>query len=268
MNQKNSNKSKQETTRKNRSLLIAGNWKMYKDHNQAYSLALALKERLIDISSVKVVLCPPFTSLQAVSLALKGSSLFLGAQNIYWETEGAFTGEISPLMLLSLGCKYVIIGHSERRNLFQETNKTINLKLRAALKEHITPIFCIGETLQERERGKTELVIEEQLKEGLYDFSEELISRLVLAYEPIWAIGTGKTATPKQANDVHLFIRKKIEERFGLQIASSITILYGGSVKPENAKDLLKEPEIDGALVGGASLNEDSFEKIIRSGIN
>lgn len=268
MNQKNNNRHNNQTKRKIRPLLIAGNWKMYKDHNEAYTLALALKEKLFDITDIKVVLCPPFTSLQAVSLAIQGSSLLLGAQDVHWEREGAFTGEVSPPMLLSLGCQYVIIGHSERRLLFHESDKIVNLKLKASLKENLTPILCIGETLQEREKGKTEEVVENQLKGAFAELSPEDIGKLVLAYEPVWAIGTGKTATPKQANDVHLFIRKKLEERYGQHMANNITILYGGSVRPENSKDLLKETDIDGALVGGASLDADSFEKIVRSGLN
>jgi triosephosphate isomerase len=268
LNQKNNNRQNNQTKKKTRPLLIAGNWKMYKDHNEAYSLALALKERLVDVNDIQVVLCPPFTSLQAVSLAIQGSSLLLGAQDVHWEREGAFTGEVSPAMLLSLGCKYVIIGHSERRLLFHESDKIVNLKLKASLKENLIPLLCIGETLQEREKGKTEEVVENQLKGAFVELSPEDIGKLVLAYEPVWAIGTGKTATPKQANDVHLFIRKKLEEKYSQDIAKNLTILYGGSVKPENAKDLLKEPDIDGALVGGASLDADSFEKIVRSGLN
>jgi len=267
-NQKPKNRHNSESKKKTRPLLIAGNWKMYKDHKEAYALAKAFQERLADISTIRVVLCPPFTSLQGVSLALEGSSLLLGAQDLHWEREGAFTGEISPLMLLSLGCRYVIIGHSERRHLFHESNKIVNLKLKAALKENLTPILCIGETLQEREKGKTEEVVEDQLKGAFVDLTLEEIGKLVLAYEPVWAIGTGKTATPKQANDVHLSIRRKLEGRYSQEMAKNITILYGGSVKPENAKDLLKEPHIDGALVGGASLDLDSFEKIVRSGLD
>ncbi len=254
--------------KKTRSLLIAGNWKMFKDHEEGFALAFALKERLADISTIQVVLCPPFTSLQAVSSAIEGSAFFLGAQNVHWEKEGAFTGEISSQMLLSLGCKYVIIGHSERRLLFHESNKIVNLKLKTALKEGLNPILCIGETLQEREKGKTEEIVEEQLKGAFEDLTPEDVGRIVLAYEPVWAIGTGKTATPKQANDVHLFIRRKLEERYGQEIAGNMRILYGGSVKSENAKDLLKEQGIDGALVGGASLDLDSFEKIVRSGLD
>jgi len=267
-NQKSGNRPNSEIRKKIRSLLIAGNWKMYKDHNEAYTLALGLKERLADITTIKVVLCPSFTSLQAVSQALEDSSLLLGAQDVHWEREGAFTGEISPQMLFTLGCQYVIVGHSERRHLFHESNKIVNLKLKAALKENLTPILCVGETLQEREKGKTEEVVEDQLKGAFVDLNLEKIGKLVLAYEPVWAIGTGKTATPKQANDVHHFIRRKLEERYGQELAKNITLLYGGSVKPENAKDLLKEPDIDGALVGGASLNLDSYEKIIRSGLD
>lgn len=267
MNQKN-NKRNNSEIKKTRPLLIAGNWKMYKDHREAYTLALGLKERLTDITTIKMVLCPSFTSLHAVSQALEGSPLFLGAQDVHWEREGAFTGEISPQMLLSLGCQFVIVGHSERRHLFHESNKIVNLKLKAALKENLTPILCIGETLQEREKGKTEEVVEDQLKGASVDLPLEEIEKLVLAYEPVWAIGTGKTATPKQANDVHHFIRRKLGERYGQELAKNITILYGGSVKPENARDLLKEPDIDGALVGGASLDLDSYEKIIRSGLD
>ena len=267
-NQKYGNHQNSEPKKKTRSLLIAGNWKMYKDHKDAYAIAAALKEKLADISTIRIVLCPPFTSLQSVGQAIEGSSLLLGAQDIHWEREGAFTGEISAQMLLALGCKYVIIGHSERRLLFHESSKIVNLKLKTALKEGLSPILCIGETLQERERGKTEEVVEDQLKGAFEDITPEDIGKIVLAYEPVWAIGTGKTATPKQANDVHLFIRRKLEEKYGLEIASRLNILYGGSVKPENAKDLLKEPEIDGALVGGASLEVDSFEKIVRSGVD
>jgi len=267
-NQKSGNHQTSELKKKTRSLLIAGNWKMYKDYKDAYAIASGLKEKLADILTIRIVLCPPFTSLQSVGQAIEGSSLLLGAQDVHWEKEGAFTGEISAQMLLALGCKYVIIGHSERRHLFHENNKIVNLKLKAVLREGPLPILCVGETLQERERGKTEEVVEDQLKGAFEDLTPEDIGKIVLAYEPVWAIGTGKTATPKQANDVHLFIRRKLEEKYGQEIAAKMNILYGGSVKPENARDLLKEQEIDGALVGGASLEVDSFEKIIRSGVD
>jgi len=247
--------------------IVAGNWKMYKNDKEAYELASSLKDRLKDVNSVKVVLCPPFTALSSVKKGIEGSDILLGAQNMHWESEGAFTGEISADMLLSLGCSFVILGHSERRHLFGETSEIINRKLKKALDIGLTPIVCVGEKLEEREAGKTEEVVEEHIKGAFDGLGLEQAKKVVIAYEPVWAIGTGKTATPKQANEVHRFIREKLSALYSKELADSANILYGGSVKPENAKDLLKQADIDGALVGGASLKSESFEKIVRSGI-
>jgi triosephosphate isomerase len=250
-----------------RTPIIAGNWKMYKTHEEAFQLASALKQKLSDIDSVKVVLCPPFTALASVRDATLGSNILLGAQNMHWEKEGAFTGEISPQMLLTMGCKYVIIGHSERRGYFFETNETINLKVKSALGFGLIPIVCVGEKLEEREANKTEQVVENHVRGAFGDLTGDFATKCVIAYEPVWAIGTGKTATPSQANEVHLFIRELLSSMFDQDCAEKINILYGGSVKPENSKELLEMPDIDGALVGGASLDADSFEKIVRSAI-
>lgn len=250
-----------------RTPIIAGNWKMYKTDKEAYELASSLKNRLKDIDSVKVALCPPFTALSSVQKGVEGSSILLGAQNMHWESEGAYTGEISPRMLLSLGCKFVIIGHSERRAYFEENNQIINLKLKAALRNGLIPILCVGERLEDREAGKTEKVVEDHITGAFQGVELEDARKVVIAYEPVWAIGTGKTATPKQANEVHRFIREKLSALYSKEVAEGINILYGGSVKPENSKELLKETDIDGALVGGASLKSELFEKIIRSAI-
>lgn len=247
--------------------IIAGNWKMYKTDNEAYELVSSLKDRLKGVDSVKVVLCPPFTALSSVKKGIEGSNLLLGAQNMHWEDEGAFTGEISPRMLLSLGCSFVILGHSERRMYFGETNEIINKKLKKALEAGLNPIVCVGEKLEEREAGKTDKVVEDHIRGAFKELSPEQAKKAVIAYEPVWAIGTGKTASPKQANDVHRFIREKLRDLYSDEIAENKIILYGGSVKPENSKDLLNQTDIDGALVGGASLKSDSFEKIVRSAI-
>ncbi len=247
--------------------VIAGNWKMYKTDKEAYELASSLKNRLKDVNSIKIVLCPPFTALSSVKKGIEGSNIHLGAQNMHWEDEGAFTGEISAKMLLSSGCSFVILGHSERRMYFSETNEIINKKLKKALEVGLNPIVCVGERLEEREAGKTEEVVENHLKGAFEELSEKEAKKVVIAYEPVWAIGTGKTASPKQANDVHRFIREKLKGLYSQEVYESKIILYGGSVKPENAKDLLNQVDIDGALVGGASLKTDSFEKIIRSAI-
>jgi len=245
--------------------IIAGNWKMHKTEEEAFQLASELKERLVDVRGVKVVICPPFTALSPVRKAIENSSLALGAQNMHWEEEGAYTGEISPPMLLTAGCEYVILGHSERRSYFDETDQMVNLKVKSALKFNLTPIICVGEKLGQRLANKTEAVVENQVREAFKGLSARDAERTVIAYEPVWAIGTGRTATPQQANEVHLFIRKLLSTQFGEECAQRINILYGGSVKPENSMELLKTPEIDGALVGGASLNPDQFEKIVKS---
>jgi len=247
--------------------LIAGNWKMNKTPAEARELILALKEKFKKINTAKIVICPPFTSLASVQSTLNGSNISLGAQNVHWENEGAFTGEVSPRMLLTMGCQYVIIGHSERRTFFQETDEMVNMKLKAALKESLAPIVCIGETWQEREAVKTEEVIERQLKAALKGVPLEDVEKVVIAYEPVWAIGTGKNATPKQANEIHAFIREKLASMYNKDTAQKMYIIYGGSVTPESADDLIEMPEINGFLVGGASLDPEAFEKIVRASV-
>jgi triosephosphate isomerase len=249
-----------------RTKIVAGNWKMNNDLYSSINLISHIKNELNKNKfETKIIICPPFTSLETASTLLKGSSIFLGAQNMYCEESGAFTGEISPLMLKSVGCEYVVLGHSERRTIFQESNQLVNQKIRAAVKYSLKPIFCIGETLKEREQNKTFDVIEKQIREGLEGFNENELGNLIIAYEPVWAIGTGRNASPEQAQEVHKFIRKLIEKIFSSTFAENLIIQYGGSVKPENSKDLMSQPDIDGALVGGACLKSDSFLKIIES---
>jgi len=209
------------------------------------------------------MIAPPSTALVSVNDIIKGSPVSLGAQNLFWEDEGAYTGEISSTMLISTGCKYVIIGHSERRQYFGETDETVNKKIKAAIKGNLIPIFCVGESEKERESEATFSVLDKQVKRGIEGFSSDDLETLVIAYEPVWAIGTGKTATSSQAQDVHRFLRSTIEEIFGNILAKSIRILYGGSVKSGNIKELMAMPDIDGVLVGGASLNAETFSKIV-----
>ncbi len=247
--------------------LIAGNWKMNKTSSEARELVEKLKSLLFDVTQVEVVVSPPFTSLETVRALTEGSNIRLGAQNLHWKETGAYTGEVSPLMLKELGCRYVIIGHSERRIHFKESNELINRKLKAAISYNIAPILCVGEKLEEREGGVTEKVVREQLEKGLDGISKEEALRAVIAYEPVWAIGTGRTATPKQASEVHRFIRKLLKDRYDEDLSSQLRILYGGSVTPENSLSLMAEEEIDGALVGGASLEADSFAKIVSSAV-
>ena len=246
--------------------IIAGNWKMYKTPAQAKSLAQEIGAGLDQavLSEREVVLCPPFVDLIAVGEIIRGSGIGLGAQNLYPEAEGAFTGEISAPMLKELGVTYVIIGHSERRQYFKEDDDFINQKVRFALENGLKPILCVGERLEEREANLTEKRIETQLAGGLKDILPEGFSSLVVAYEPVWAIGTGKTATPQQAQDVHRFIRGWVAAEFGKELAENLRIQYGGSVKAENAASLLTQPDIDGALVGGASLSAGSFLAIVK----
>ena len=244
--------------------IIAGNWKMHKTISESVSMVSDLKSRVSDVSDREIVVCPPFASLESAGKALKGSNIKLGAQNLFWEEKGAFTGEVSPAMLTDAGCSYVIIGHSERRQYFGETDDTVNKKIFAALKFNLTPIVCIGESLEQREKGQTFTVLEKQLREGFKNVSKEQMLKIVIAYEPIWAIGTGKTATPQQAEEAHIFIRKTLASMFGNDISDRVRILYGGSIKPENISDLMAEPNIDGGLVGGASLKVDSFVKIVK----
>ncbi len=246
--------------------VVAGNWKMNKNLNEGIELVSNLKNKLSSFEpNCEVIVCPPFTNLESVNAIVKGSKIHLGAQNMHFEDSGAFTGEISADMLLSVGVEYVIIGHSERRLIFKEDNEMINLKLKQAFRKGLKPILCVGEQLEDRESSITESVIENQLKEGLKDIEASNISEMILAYEPVWAIGTGKTATPEQAEEVHKFIRNLISEMYNEKTAEDLTIQYGGSVKPANASSLLSQPNIDGALVGGACLKADSFFEIIKS---
>jgi len=246
---------------------IAGNWKMYKTIPEAVEMVKALKEASSEQIEAELVVIPPMTALSEVKKAIEGSQVKLGAQNMYWEDEGAFTGEVSAPMLKDAGCEYAVIGHSERRQYFGETDETVNKKIKAALAHNLIPIMCIGESLDEREKGKTIEKVEDQINAGLEGLGKDEISRLIIAYEPIWAIGTGLTATPSQAEEVHIFIREKLAEKYGNETASCAIILYGGSVKPASTYELLKEKNINGALVGGASLEADSFIQIATEAI-
>lgn len=248
-----------------RKLIIAGNWKMNNDLNQSEKLIVELKNLLQNEKpNCDVIICPPFTSLSEASKLIKGSIIKLGAQNMHFEDSGAFTGEVSASMLKSVGCEYVILGHSERRTIFDETDELINKKIKKALFAGLKPIFCVGELLEEREKGSTNDVVKRQVLKGLNGVSANDMTKLIIAYEPVWAIGTGKTATPAQAQEVHEFIRDLIEVNYSLEVANELTIQYGGSVKPENAKELISQKDIDGALVGGACLKADSFMGIIK----
>ena len=251
-----------------RKFVIAGNWKMYKTNTEAEQLAEAIKGKTRSIEKTQIIICPPATALTAVSAIVKGSRIAVGAQNMYWENQGAFTGELSSEMIKSTGATYIIIGHSERRQFFSETDETVNKKTLQALQTNLNPIVCIGESLEQREEGITKDVIDEQLNGALKDVTTDQMTRIILAYEPIWAIGTGKTATPDQAQDVHVFIRSKLQAMYDAATSNSVIIQYGGSVKPTNATDLLKQPDIDGALVGGACLEAESFSEIIKAAEN
>ncbi|MFH2219373.1 MAG: triose-phosphate isomerase [Pseudomonadota bacterium] len=244
--------------------LIAGNWKMFKTCSEAVETAQQLVERVAGVAGVDIMIAPPFTALKQVSNIVRGSAVDLGAQNLFWEKEGAYTGEISPAMLVSAGCRYVIVGHSERRQYFGETDETVNAKIRAALQNDLIPVFCVGESEKEREADITFSVLDIQLQKGIEGFSAADLEELIVAYEPVWAIGTGKTATRDQAQEVHRFLRDKLESRFGNTLAKSIRILYGGSTKPDNISGLMEMPDVDGALVGGASLDAETFSKIVR----
>jgi len=243
---------------------IAGNWKMNKTVGEALDLIRGLKTAVSEVKGVEVAVAPPFTALHAVHKELEGSSILLAAQNLYWEEKGAFTGEISPLMLKEAGCQYVIIGHSERRQFFGESDETVNRRIKAALAQGLRVIFCIGETLREREEAKTFTVLDRQVSGGLKGLGDKDLKSMAIAYEPVWAIGTGKTATPEQAEEVHRFIREKVKMLYSQEISEEIRIQYGGSVTPDNIKGLMNQPNIDGALVGGASLKAESFSKIVR----
>lgn len=244
--------------------IIAGNWKMYKTIPEAKSLVSGLVEKLAGFNDAEVVFCPPFTALSTVKDLVKGSACGVGAQDIYWKEQGAFTGEVSPLMLKDIGCDYVIIGHSERRQYFGETDETVNLKVKAALAAGIKPIICVGESLEQRESGETKSLIKKQTEKALEGIDSSVIPQIVIAYEPIWAIGTGKSSSSADANEVIGFIRSTVAGLFGNDLAQQMRIQYGGSVKAENIKEYMSQPEIDGALVGGASLEVESFLKIIK----
>jgi triosephosphate isomerase len=242
--------------------VIAGNWKMHKTAGEARLLARAIKDEIGDLSGRQVVLAPPFTALTSVYKEIQGSPLILAAQNVHWESKGAFTGEISIPMIEDAGCGMVIIGHSERRQFFGETDFTVNRRVRAVLDSKLQTIVCVGETLSERESGKHHSIVAQQLAGGLDGLTAQGMLRIILAYEPVWAIGTGRTASPEIAQEMHGLIRKWLSDRFGSE-AQEVRILYGGSVKPDNIDVLMQQPDIDGALVGGACLEADSFLRIV-----
>jgi triosephosphate isomerase (TIM) len=247
-----------------RKKLIAANWKMYKHPAQTEEFFHSFLPLVFDHDRDEIVVCPPYVDIHAAIESAEGSKIAVGAQNVYWKDEGAFTGEIAPQMLVAVGCTHVIIGHSERRQYFGETDDTVNLRLKSALEHGLVPIVCVGEVLEEREAGLTEDVLRRQCMRAFNALSAKKAAKLVVAYEPVWAIGTGKTATPEMAADAHVLIRGEAAKSFGEEFASSLRILYGGSVKPENAKALMSQEEIDGALVGGASLDAKSFAAIVK----
>lgn len=244
--------------------MLAANWKMNKNLKQTEEFINLFKKNVSDVKDRDIVLCPCYTVLHAASALLKGSNIALGGQDMHWEQKGAFTGEISGEMLTDVGCKFVIIGHSERRQFFGETNETVNKKMNAAYRYGLIPIVCVGETLEEREKNLTLKVIQNQINEGASGLSEENSKKLVIAYEPVWAIGTGRTATPGQAEEVHAKIRDLLAGLYPAPVAANIRILYGGSVKPDNISELMKQPNINGGLVGGASLEAESFAKLVK----
>lgn len=247
-----------------RRAIIAANWKMNKTIREAVEFAYSIKEVLKSLKDRICVVCPPFTALAHVQQELVKSEIQLGAQNLFWESDGAYTGEVSARMLKDVGCQYVIIGHSERRRIFAENDEMINRKIKKALSEGLTPIICVGETLEEREKGITFDVIRAQTSKDFEGLKKDEAQRCVIAYEPVWAIGTGRNATPDQAQEVHAYIRGLLKDYFGGDLAQNISIQYGGSVKPDNIDDLMSEADIDGALVGGASLDVKSFARIVQ----
>ncbi len=251
-----------------RKKIIAGNWKMNKTAGEAKALVEALKRDLGQEAKVDVVVCPPFTAIDAASQAVSGTQIALGAQNMHWEASGAYTGEVSAAMLRELHCRYVILGHSERRQYFGETDASVNQKTVAALAAGLKPIVCVGETLAERDAGRIESVITTQVNEGLKGLTAAQLKSVVIAYEPVWAIGTGRTATPEQAQEVHALIRGLLVKLSDKATAESVRIQYGGSMKPDNAAELLAKPDIDGGLIGGAALNAGSFIEIVKAALN
>jgi triosephosphate isomerase len=246
-----------------RTPLIAGNWKMFKTVHEAVVFVKELRGVLKDVTDVEIVVGPPFTALHAAAEAARNSNIAVAAQNVHWEREGAFTGEVSAAMIKEAGAEYVIIGHSERRRLFGETDANISRKLMAALAVGLIPIVCVGETLEERERNETLAILDRQIKDGLDSVTGDQVAALVLAYEPVWAIGTGRNATAAQAGEAHAHIRTRLRQWFGAEAAAGCRVIYGGSVKPDNIRQLIAEPDVDGALVGGASLDLKSFSDIV-----
>jgi triosephosphate isomerase len=247
-----------------RTPFIAANWKMHKTVHEAVVFIKELRSVVKDVADVEIVVAPPFTSLRAAVEAAHASTIGIAGQDLHWEREGAFTGEISAGMVRETGARFVIVGHSERRTLFGETNASVNKKMNAVLAAGLTPIVCIGETLEQRDRNETLAVLDRQIKEGLDGATGEQLAAMVLAYEPVWAIGTGRNATPAQAGEAHFHIRQRLKQWFGLESSDRCRILYGGSVKPDNIARLIAEPDVDGALVGGASLDPKAFHAIIQ----
>jgi len=247
-----------------RTPIMAGNWKMYKTAREAVDFVARLQKELGNWDETEAVVAPSFVALALVAERLKGTKIAVAAQDCFWEEQGAYTGEVSVPMLRDAGCRYVIIGHSERRAYFGEGDEQVNKKVRAVLAHGLRPIICVGESLEQRDKGDTETVVERQVKEGMKGLGEAATQAMVVAYEPIWAIGTGKTASPGQAQEVHAFIRKLLSDIFGPEGAEAIRIQYGGSVKPDNVDELMAQPDIDGALVGGGSLEVESFARIVR----
>jgi triosephosphate isomerase len=243
--------------------MIAGNWKMHLTSKEAADLAAAMKKGLDPDLKHEVLLAPTFTNLHAVKAAIAGSKILLASQDVAWEEKGAFTGAVSPAQILDAGCTHALIGHSERRKIFLETDEVVNKKMKAAIKAGIVPVLCIGETLEERESQRTYKVLETQLTGAFAGITPAEAARVVIAYEPVWAIGTGKTATPDQAQDAHVFVRKQMERIYGRDYAEAVRVLYGGSVKADNVDELMSQPDIDGALVGGESLKADKFLRVI-----
>jgi triosephosphate isomerase len=247
-----------------RTPFIAGNWKMFKTVQEAAAFVTDLRAAVKDAKGVQVIVGPPFTAIHAAAQAARGSNIEVSAQNLHWEKQGAFTGEISAAMIKEAGATYVIIGHSERRQLFGETDAIVNRKVQSAIAQGLTPIICIGETLEERERNETLAVLDRQIKGGLDTVTAEQVAALIVAYEPVWAIGTGRVATAAQAGEAHAHIRTRLRQWFGGDAADACRVIYGGSVKPDNIRELIAEPDVDGALVGGASLDVKSFADIIK----
>jgi triosephosphate isomerase (TIM) len=246
-----------------RTPFIAGNWKMFKTIAEASSFVTDLRAAVKDVKGVQIVVAPPFTAIHAAAQAARGSNIEVSAQNLHWEKQGAFTGEVSATMIKEAGAVYVIVGHSERRQLFGETDAIVNRKVQSAIAQGLTPIMCIGETLDERERNETFAVLDRQIKNGLDGVTADQLAAMVVAYEPVWAIGTGRNATAAQAGEAHAHIRTRLRQWFGADAADRCRVLYGGSVKPDNIRELIAEPDVDGALVGGASLEVKSFAEIV-----